>query len=254
MEKVNYDNVAEVYEYRYQSAYSIDGIPHKLQNIEKKYNIKTVLEVGCGTGHWLNVFKNDPFVIGIDASPAMLSKANTPESSCYLVQGLDNRLPIKNNSIDFIYCVNAIHHFEDPEKFIHECKPILTQNGILSIICMNPHAGLDNWFIYDFFSGTLEKDLQRYPSPVDFERWLHKAGFTEITLQIGERLQNRIIGEDIFPLPKEYTSQLSLMNDHEYEMGIKKIRDFMDFTCSKNKIPEFNVDISLSMVTARISR
>jgi hypothetical protein len=115
---------------------------------------------------------------------------------------------------------------------------------------MNPHSGLDEWFIYEYLEGTLEKDLQRYPSSSDIEKWLLRAGFGQITFQVGERLQHKIIGQDIFPLPKEYTSQLSLLTDEQYKTGVKKIHDYIDSSYSKNEIPVFKVDISLSMVTA----
>ena len=139
----------------------------------------------------------------------------------------------------------------DPERFIIDCKSLLSRHGILAVICMNPHKGSDKWFIYDFFDGTLEKDLQRYPSAGDLETWLLRAGFGEITFQVGERLQNKIIGQEIFPLPKDYTSQLSLLTDQQYETGVKNILDYIDSSYSKNVVPEFKVDISLSMVTAR---
>ena len=253
MENINYDEVADVYEHRYKKSYKAMGIPRKLRNIEQKNSLKTILEVGCGTGHWLSTFEYDTHVIGIDASYGMLSKANTPESSYHLIQGRSDHLPIKKKSIDLIYCVNAIHHFDNPEQFIKDCKTILTQHGILVIISMNPHSSQDDWFIYDYFEGTLEKDLKRFPSPSDVEKWLFKAGFTEVSFEVGERLQNRIFGEDIFPIPKDYTSQLSLLTDKEYKTGVKRIQDFIDSSYSKNEIPEFNVDISLSMVTANVS-
>jgi ubiquinone/menaquinone biosynthesis C-methylase UbiE len=251
MKKVDYDNVADVYEYRYQKSYSADGILLKLRDINKQYAIRTILEVGCGTGHWLSVFKKDTIVIGLDPSFVMLSKAKNEESPYFLVQGSSDRLPFKQNSIDFIYCINAIHHFDDPEKFISDCKFLLSQHGILAVICMNPQSGSDSWFIYDFFNGVLQRDLQRYPSRSDLEKWLFNAGFGEVEFQVGERLQNRIVGQEIFPLPKEYTSQLSLLTDKQYETGIRKIQDYIDSSYSSNIVPEFKVDISLSMVTAR---
>ncbi|MGD9211209.1 MAG: methyltransferase domain-containing protein [Desulfobacteraceae bacterium] len=223
MKKVNYDNVADVYKYRYQNAYSPDGIFKKLHKIELKNNFKTILEVGCGTGHWLKAFENNKIIIGIDPSFMMLAKAQKTSSSSYLIQGSSDHLPIKKNSIDFIFCINAIHHFDDPEKFIVDCKSLLHPNGKLTVVCMNPHSGSDKWFLYEFFDGTMERDIRRYPSPENLETWLLKAGFSEITFQVGERLKDRIVGKDIFPLPKEYTSQLSLLTDEQYETGIRKI-------------------------------
>ena len=85
MDKVNYNNVADVYEYRYQKSYSPDGIPQKLRDITLKNSIHTILEVGCGTGHWLNVFEKDTTVIGIDPSFMMLTKANKPGSERFRI-------------------------------------------------------------------------------------------------------------------------------------------------------------------------
>ena len=253
MNEVNYDKVAGGYSYRYQRSYnSTKGISKKLSNIAQSNDIRTILEVGCGTGHWLNLFKENKFVVGLDASLGMLSKANFPESTYYLIQGSSNQLPIKENSTDFIYCINAIHHFQQPDQFIKDCRALLNQNGIFVIVCMNPHSGIDDWFIYDYFEGTHKKDLQRYPSPNNLEDWLLKAGFSNVSFQIGERLQNKLIGQDVFPIPKDYTSQLSLLTEQEYETGIKKIKEYIDSAYSKNELPEFNVDISLSMVTAHV--
>ena len=67
----------------------------------------------------------------------------------------------------------------------------------------------------------------------------------------GIPLNNSIIGQDVFPLAKEYTSQLSLLTDQQYETGIRKIKDCLDSSLSKNITPEFKVDITLTMVTAR---
>ena len=40
MDKVNYDNMADVYEFRYQNSYSPNGISQKLREIQQRYDIK----------------------------------------------------------------------------------------------------------------------------------------------------------------------------------------------------------------------
>lgn len=253
MEKLNYDSVADIYEFRYQRSYQSNGISKKLKDIALNNNVKRILEVGCGTGHWLRGFPEHDLTIGLDESFGMLSKANSANRSFNLIQGTSSQLPFRKSSFDFIYCINAIHHFENPFGFIKNCRHLLNAGGIVVIVCMNPHSGSDNWFIYDYFNGTYERDIQRYPSPDKIKDWLVKAGFKNINFQIGERLQNRFIGEEVFPIPKGYTSQLSLISDKEYTDGLNKIKNSIISAKSNNKEIKFKVDISLSMATAYIT-
>lgn len=252
MEELNYDKVADIYEFRYQRSYQPNGISKKLKDITQSNDAKKVLEVGCGTGHWLNDFSEKVLTVGLDASFGMLSKANSTNRSFSLIQGTTSQPPFKNSSFDFIYCINAIHHFDQPFIFIQNCKNLLNTGGILVIVCMNPHSGSDEWFIYDYFNGIYERDIQRYPSPDKIKGWLEKAGFKKIDFQIGERLQNRFIGDDVFPIPKDYTSQLSFLSDQEYADGIKSIENSIISAKSNNEEIEFKVDISLSMATAYV--
>lgn len=151
MIKVNYDNVADVYNLRYQRSYKLEGLAEELKNIAESNDAKTILEVGCGIGHWLKVFQDQAFVIGLDVSFNMLSKANLPNSKYQLIQGTSDQLPFREKSFDFIYSINAIHHFQNPYGFIEICKSLLKEKGIFVSVCMNPHAGSDDWFVYDYF-------------------------------------------------------------------------------------------------------
>jgi ubiquinone/menaquinone biosynthesis C-methylase UbiE len=235
MDTVNYDNVAEGYNLRYQRSYQADGLLKKLHDIAVISKSKRVLEVGCGTGHWLNSFPNDTTIIGLDASFGMLKEARTQKHRYALVQGTSSPLPFRNHTFDFIFCINAIHHFDQPIKFIQDCNNILVPGGIIAIVCMNPHSGTDKWFIYDYFKGTYQMDLSRYPAPEKIKDWLRTAGFKNIQFQIAERLQNKFVGEGVFPIPKDFTSQLSLLSDHDYRVGIQKIKDSIALTNSRNQ-------------------
>lgn len=250
MDKINYDNIAEGYNLRYQRSYQADGLFKKIHDIAESNQSKRILELGCGTGHWLKSFPNDTTTIGLDASFGMLKQAKSEEHKYFLVQGNINLLPFRNNTFDFVYCINAIHHLDRPIKFIQDCKNILVSGGILAIVCMNPHSGTDKWFVYDYFKGTYQMDLSRYPAPEEIKDWLKTAGFKNIEFQIGERLQNKYVGEEIFPIPKDFTSQLSLLSDQDYQVGIQKIKDTIALANSRNQKVEFTVDISLSMATA----
>jgi hypothetical protein len=117
---------------------------------------------------------------------------------------------------------------------------------------MNPHYKRDQWFIYDYFPGTYETDLERYPSPGTIADWMISAGFKHIHWQVGERIVDHRHGSDVLPLPKEFTSQLTLLTSEEYRNGITRIESILREAEAVGETPTFPVDIWLSMVTSRI--
>ena len=156
LKTINYDGIANTYDDRYKSAYKPEGIASKLLDLVKAIRAEKILEVACGTGHWLKIMQVEAQVYGIDLSLGMLQTANEQEGSYSLINGDIESLPFSNNRFNMIYCVNALHHFHDPFMFIKNSHKLLKQDGVLSVIGMNPHAEKDQWFIYDYFPGTYE--------------------------------------------------------------------------------------------------
>jgi ubiquinone/menaquinone biosynthesis C-methylase UbiE len=242
---VNYDIVADVFNLRYQQTYTPDGIAQKLVNIVNQTQSQNVLEVGCGTGHWIEILQNQAYVVGLDYSYNMLNKID-PNNGCFsLIQADSARLPFVEESFDFIYCVNAFHHFNQQEAFITNAKNLLKKNGTLAIIGMAPHAKTDSWFVYDFFPQTLEADLQRFPSLQQITQWMDRAGFYNTQTQKAEQLYRNLNIEEVLALSKNYTSQLSQLSNREYDEGLGRIRA----AASQDSNYQFKVDISLMMVT-----
>ena len=46
-------------------------------------------------------------------------------------------------------------------------------------VALDPHTGTDQWWVYDYFEGTLEIDRQRYPSCDQIREWMSDAGFVD---------------------------------------------------------------------------
>ena len=248
MKTVNYDEVAEGYNKRYEIAYRHDGIASTLLDLIRTTNGQKVLEVGCGTGHWLDVLRGCGCVVGIDLSLAMLQKAASSFQELSLIRGEAAYLPFADQTFDMVFCVNALHHFADKSAFIAEAFRLLTPNGVLAVIGMNPHAGKDRWFIYDYFPGTQQVDLQRYPTPKSIAGWMTSAGFKQITEQVAERLRDDKRPHDVLPLSKEFTSQLSLLTMADYERGIARIKAALCEAKRAGRDIVFPVDVSLVMV------
>ncbi len=114
MEKVDYDSAAECYDIRYQRSYRADGLRKKLHDIVKINRYRSILEVGCGTGYWLDSFPEGTMTIGIDASLGMLERARFQKHLCPLAQGDGSLLPFKGKMFDFIAasmrCITSIGH------------------------------------------------------------------------------------------------------------------------------------------------
>lgn len=252
MRTINYDEIASIYDKRYRSSYRPEGIASKLLDLVHDVGAGRVLEVGCGTGHWLGILQNQAKVYGMDASFGMLRKAARLEGRFSLIRGDAQSLPFSNSSFDVIFCVNALHHFRNPSRFISNAYKLLKQHGALAVIGMNPHTQRDRWFIYDYFPGTHEADLKRYPSPGTVVDWMDSAGFKNVSWQVAERIVADKHCQDVFPLPKDFTSQLTLLTSTQYAKGVTRMKSALR---RAEKIGErliFPVDISLSMVTGRV--
>lgn len=249
---INYDEIANIYDQRYRRAYRPKGIATKLLGLARDVWAERILEVGCGTGHWLSVLQTEAQVYGIDFSFGMLQKARERKRTFSLIRGDVNSLPFQNKTFDMIFCVNALHHFDNPSRFIQASRQLLRQGGALAVIGMNPHTDRDQWFLYDYFPGTYEADLVRYPSPGTIIDWMIAAGFESTTWQVGERILDTRMGREVLPLPKNVTSQLALLTPQAYRDGIARIEADLQEAEAAGETLMFHVDISLAIVTGRV--
>ena len=144
---------------RYDGPNKLDGIAQALRSFQGD----TRLEVGCGTGRFLEVLRETrATVFGVDASTGMLSQAAARLGSSNLVAARANQLPFVAKLFDLICCLNAIHHFDDPRGFIVDAVELLKAGGSLAIIGMDPRT-IRRRYYYDYFDGAFDLDMRRYP-------------------------------------------------------------------------------------------
>ena len=251
---VDYDEISHTFDQRYTGAYKPEGIASKLTELVRTVEARKVLEVGCGTGYWLDIVHAlAPCVCGVDNSAGMLQKARERKTEFLLVRGDAECFPFKKNIFDVAYCVNAIHFFNDPAGYIKEAHESIRSGGTLSIVGMDPHAGRDTWFLYDYFPGTYETDLGRYPSTKTIADWMIAAGFQNVTSKLGERLMIKRVGREILPLDKNFTSQLTLLSSEAFADGIARIEAALSRAEAEGRTLEFVTDISLAMTTGWVA-
>ncbi len=99
-----------------------------------------LLDVGCGPARYAKLF---PCVyIGLDFNAAFLSHVRKNEPSAKarkvfsLVRGKSARLSFKNESFDYVVCVNILHHMPEQDALatLHEMKRVLKKDGRVLVV------------------------------------------------------------------------------------------------------------------------
>ena len=227
MIRTDYKKIAPTYNSRYTGNYLVN-IENEIKNIISSNAYKNTLEAGCGTGRWISSLKDENTkIFGLDYSFEMLKISSKDGQSLNLINADAVHIPFKNNFFDLIFCVNAIHHFPDKEKFLSECKRTLTSRGMLAVFSVDPHID-KNWYVYDYFDTVYENDLKRFPSTEFLKEMLIAENFMDIEVKIAEEIYHQRIGKDVLNDPflkKHHCSQLANLSDEKYKKGISKIKN-----------------------------
>ncbi len=229
--QADYDQIAHTYDTRYERN-SYVGVQQALQRFAGSQPGLQILEIGCGTGHWLKLLSASGLhVVGLDLSAGMLAQAQMGLAGIPLVQGTAERLPWQAESFDRVFCINAFHHFTDKATFLTEVRRILRPGGRMLIVGLDPHRGVDQWFVYDYFPESFVIDRQRYPASSSLRTEMEAAGFQNCTTQEVEHWAYRLPANEILRqgrLDKAATSQLSVLTDAEYQRGMEQIHVDME--------------------------
>lgn len=222
----NYDAIAGQYDRRY-ARHTYDGIRDTILNFLGALELESILDAGCGTGHWLQVVADRARVVaGLDVSAPMLARAREAAPRAYLVRGRSEHPPWRDASFDRIVCVNALHHFTDREQFFVEARRLLKPGGGLLSIGLDPHTARDEWWVYEYFPETVAIDRARF-APVRILRGeMTKADFAWSESFEADRLEaQRRLGE-AFPegVERGFTSQLAVLTDEEFARGVERLR------------------------------
>lgn len=105
------------------------SINFMLKNLEE--GARTLLDVGCGRGHWLNVVasKTALKVTGCDLHDAVAL------TSAAYVKGNIEALPFPDQSFDIVTCHHTLEHLKDLPAAIAELKRVARQQIIIVVPC-----------------------------------------------------------------------------------------------------------------------
>ena len=255
--QLDYDGIAATYDRRFKVRPEHDQTLAPVRQLAANIAARRILEVGCGTAHWLaGLGAPGRLLVGLDYSTGMLARAQERNATAHLVRARAGALPFARQSFDLIYCINAIHHFGDQQAFVNQAFHALRPGGALAIIGMDPHSQPNDWYVYDFFPGTRQVDLDRFPSWGQILTWLVSAGFERVdwqpVLDIHDPKTGKAVLADPF-LVKSATSQLALLSDEEYAAGLREIESAIAQARAAGRTITFQTDIRLAMISARRS-
>ena len=249
--QVDYDRIAATYDRRFVGG-DTRGVADALSALAQGLVPGRILEAGCGTGRWLAALQ--PLggrLYGLDLSAGMLERAQQRQGLRRLVRGRAGQLPFPAAEFDLVYCVNAIHHFRSPRDFVFEARRLLRPGGALAVGTMDPRQLQSRWYVYEYFSGTYETDLARFPSWGTILDWMAAAGFRRIEWQPADQIVDAKVGRavlDDYFLKKDACSQLSLLSDEEYQAGLRRIEAALAEAEATGEPVTFAVDLFLAMV------
>ena len=107
------------------------------KELAKEKNLGEVLELGCGTGLYTEILKNNAkYVTATDFSKEMVDSAKKLRGNLknvkYEMADATN-LKFKSKSFDTVVMANLLHIVKDPEKVIKESNRVLKNRGKIII-------------------------------------------------------------------------------------------------------------------------
>lgn len=224
--KTDYQVIAPQYDRRY-ALHRYDGIAECVEAFVGLDEPRAVVEVGCGTGHWLSLLAGRGHsALGVDRSAGMLARAREKAGESPLVLAGAEALPLRAGLFDRLLIVNALHHFVEPARAMREARRVLRPGGKIMIVGLQPRVPSTDWYVYTYFAKTRERDLARYPAQEQLDAWLKQAGFVEPVQSIAQRFEQQTearVALSTDMIAKHATSQLADLSDADYAQGIAAI-------------------------------
>jgi ubiquinone/menaquinone biosynthesis C-methylase UbiE len=128
---------------------------------------EVILDYGCGPGHDLIGFltySRPAAVYGMDISGPSLSETadrlRVHGYDCKLIRIVesDERIPLDDETIDYVHCSGVLNHVPNPEKILKEFRRILKPSGYVRLMVYNR----ESIWVHLFVSHVLPASDSKY--------------------------------------------------------------------------------------------
>jgi ubiquinone/menaquinone biosynthesis C-methylase UbiE len=175
-----YDRLARTYDGHFQRRLdrAEDAVLHRFVG---EIDGLSVLDVGCGTGHFLD---DRPDIrtfgyVGVDASTRMLGVAREKHPSHLFLLGLAEDLPhLEGDPYDLAICLWAFPYFQDGDAALREMEGAVQPGGTIIVMAYTRRYAARASHI----SGD-EPLLMRYDSPASLTRSMLRAGLANVQVR-----------------------------------------------------------------------
>jgi ubiquinone/menaquinone biosynthesis C-methylase UbiE len=235
MKNIDYSQIFSKYEVDPLRQKKIENILiKKLKQHRSQESTFKIIDIGCGSGSWLKAnfnnlanYKNIKW-FGVDKSEEMLSLAINKISNIKWIQASADALPLPSDYFNFAITEYTYHHFENKGASFKEIYRLINKKGVLMIRNIEPWK-MQDWSLYYFFPEARNADQKRFLKPEILKTILKNIGFKEIETKfqiINGNLYET--ADEWFKIIKNRThSQLRIINDKEYQNGIKRISELI---------------------------
>jgi len=140
-----YDEISEGYNELHKEE-QLKKVKIILDKLKLKRKDK-LLDVGCGTGFYLDLFDCD--VTGIDPSEKLLEQYKGEHQ---VILGSAESLDFPDDSFDIVISITAIHNFDDIEKGLKEIQRVGKDRFVFSVLKRSSNYELIEKLIKELFS------------------------------------------------------------------------------------------------------
>lgn len=190
--KRHYDEVAEIYDRRYDRGKGREYYDHISRQVMGFVDDASfLLDIGCGTGLFIERFLSfGGNAIGIDISRGMIRKARDRCPMSEFVVGDGQALPFAAETFDAVVSLLAFSYMNEPEKMLCEAHRVLKPKGRLALCTLGKNLLTSVVPAIYRLGETMEVrgigvgDFgERYYDEEEMETMLAKAGFEEISVK-----------------------------------------------------------------------
>lgn len=186
-----------------------------------------VLDVGCGTGLYLGAqigfFRGHPIGwVGLDPSSAMLERAHEKGVAATFVRATAERMPLLDQTFDYVHSSYAFHHFVDKPTALGEMDRVLRPGGRIRIVNVEPWS-MQDWWVYEFFPETRGIDERRFWPVEKLVAELETRGLVVDASVTTSDVELRL-GAALAEAESRSISQLAVLDDDAYARGVERLR------------------------------
>ena len=138
------------------------GFMQAFQDLYDRIEVETILEIGCGEGHMLNVMGQyeNRCLHGFDLDIPLLKEAQIISPISYLSMMDGHHIAYQSNTFDLVVATEVLEHVFHPEQVLSEAQRVGRRYAIFSV----PREPI--WRMLNMLRGKYWADLGNTPGHI----------------------------------------------------------------------------------------